>query len=136
MNWFKTYLQDFPGQNGGVFVALFLILLTGLVVDVRLAVGLTFPVGYDSWLILLGSLAGVTTLGMVGKRLSDVEYKKAGVAAPSPVSVAAPSTVTVSPTPVVPMADMPPKVLTKADADAAAKALEENQRELSDKDKP
>lgn len=99
MNKLKLYLQDFPGQNGGVVVALFLILLTGFIVDVRLALGMTFPEGYDSWLILLGSLAGVTTLGMVGKRLSDIEYKRAGVPPASPVNVEAPSTVTVTPTP-------------------------------------
>ena len=66
--------------------------------DVRLAIGLPFPDGYDSWLILLGSLPGVTTLGMVGKRLSDIEYKKAGQTPASPVTVQAPSTVTVTST--------------------------------------
>ncbi len=97
MNALKAWLQDFPGQNAGVVVALFLILLTGFIVDLRLFLGKAFPDGYDSWLILLGSLAGVTTLGMVGKRLSDIEYKKAGQTPASPVTVQAPSTVTVNP---------------------------------------
>jgi hypothetical protein len=97
VNWLKNLLADpFPGQNAGVAVALLLILLTGLVVVVRLALGLIFPDGYDSWLILIGTLAGIYTGGMGLKRVTDVEYKKAGQTVPSPVTVQAPSTVTVT----------------------------------------
>lgn len=92
----KQWLQDFPGTAAGHVTALFLILLTGLIVDVRLALGLPLPPGYESWFVLLATLAGVATAGMVGKRLSDVAYKQAGT---SPVTVGGPSTVTVEATP-------------------------------------
>lgn len=58
-------------QSGTVFVALTLILTFGIVVSVRAALGLAFPAGYEPWLIFLGTLAGVTTVGMVGKRATE-----------------------------------------------------------------
>jgi hypothetical protein len=93
MNTLKKWLADFPGQNGAVVVALFLILITGLVVVVKLALGQNFPENYDSWLVLLASLAGINVVGMIGKRATDFNYKAAGT---SPVNVEAPSTVTVT----------------------------------------
>jgi hypothetical protein len=74
VNRLKAFLSDFPNQNGGVVTALFLILTTGIIVAVRLALGLPFPDGYETWLIFLGSLAGITTAGMIGKRATDIEY--------------------------------------------------------------
>lgn len=77
MKKLKEFLSDFPNQNGGVVVALFLILTTGIVIEVRLARGLAFPDGYESWLIFLGSLAGISTVGMIGKRATDFTYAQA-----------------------------------------------------------
>jgi hypothetical protein len=89
----KAWLQDFPATNAGHALALLLVLFTGLVVTVRLALGRVMPDGYGEWFMLLGALAGVSTIGTIGKRLSDIDYKKAGT---SPVTVEAPSTVTVT----------------------------------------
>lgn len=89
----KFWLQDLPTTALGHVVALALILLTGLVVVVRLACGKIFPGGYDAWLTLLAALAGVSTIGMIGKRLTDREYRAAGT---SPVNVGGPSTVNVT----------------------------------------
>lgn len=93
MNWLKKYLADFPTHPATVAVALLLILLTGLVVVVRLAIGLEFPAGYDTWCWVLVSLTGVAGAIGIGRRLSDMDYAavKAG-AAPS-VNMAGPSTV-------------------------------------------
>jgi hypothetical protein len=90
----KDFMTDFPTQGGGVVVALTLIFFTGLVVIVRLALGVEFPDGYETWIWALIALAGVTTAGMIGKRATDFRYKEAG-RSPSPVTVQAPSTVTV-----------------------------------------
>jgi hypothetical protein len=90
----KDWLQDFPATNASHAVVLLLILLTGVVVIVRLALGRDFPAGYDGWLTFLAAVAGVGTVGTIGKRLSNIDYKKAGT---SPVNVEAPSTVTVTP---------------------------------------
>lgn len=80
----KTWLQDFPGQNATTLTALVLIFITGLTVIVRLILGRQFPDGYDTWIWFLAALAGVNVAGMVGKRATDIEYRKAGT---SPVSV-------------------------------------------------
>ena len=93
----KSALADFPTQNGGTVTALVLILLTGFIVCAKLALGQPFPDGYDGWLTLLGALAGVNVVGMVGKRFTDIGYKQAGT---SPVTVEAPSSVTVTAAPV------------------------------------
>lgn len=82
----KVWLQDFPGTNAGHALALLLIGLTGVIVDIRLLLGKPLPDGYGEWFILLGALAGVSTIGMIGKRLSDVGYKQAGA---SPVNIEA-----------------------------------------------
>ena len=87
----KAFAQDFPTQGGSVVVALILIFFTGLTIIVRLALGMKFPDGYETWIWALIALAGVTTAGMVGKRATDYGYVKAKN--PSPVNVEAPSTV-------------------------------------------
>lgn len=89
----KAWLQDFPSTNAAAFVALVLIFATGLTVILRLAFGKIFPDGYDTWTWALVALSGVNVAGMVGKRATDIEYKKAGT---SPVSVGGPSDVTVN----------------------------------------
>lgn len=89
----KAFAQDFPTQGGSVVVALILIFFTGLTIIVRLALGMKFPDGYETWIWALIALAGVTTVGMVGKRATDYGYVKAKN--PSPVNVEAPSTVNV-----------------------------------------
>lgn len=88
----KKWLSDFPTLAGGAVLGQALILLTGLIVCARLALGRPFPDGYESWLLLLFGLAGASVTGMIGKRLSDFRYKAAGT---SPVTVEAPSNVTV-----------------------------------------
>jgi hypothetical protein len=50
----------------------------------KLILGQPFPDGYDTWIWALIALAGVNVAGMVGKRATDIEYRKAGT---SPVSV-------------------------------------------------
>lgn len=93
MSRLKNFLQDFPGTSAGHAVAVLLILLFGLVATVLLALGRVFPDGYDPYLVFLATLAGVSTAGMVGKRLSDVNYKAAG---PTPITVEGPSNVNVA----------------------------------------
>lgn len=63
-------LDEFPTHVATVLVALGLIVPTGLLVLVRMARGLPALEGYGDWYVFLGSLAGVTTLGMIGKRLT------------------------------------------------------------------
>lgn len=89
----KEFAKDFPTQGGSVVVSLILIFFTGLVIIVRLALGLEFPDGYEMWIGALVALAGVTTVGMIGKRATDYGYVKAKN--PSPVNVEAPSTVNI-----------------------------------------
>jgi len=96
MNWLKTNLQDFPTHPATVVSGLTMILLFGLVVIVRLALGMAFPDGYDTWIWALVAVAGVSTAGGIGKRLTDIGYVTAKNTGP-PVNVAAPSTVTVQP---------------------------------------
>jgi hypothetical protein len=90
MNRLKEFLGDFPNQNGAVVTGLFLILTTGLVVDVMLILGKPFPDGYDTWIWALIALAGVNVVGMIGKRATDIELAKAK----NPPTVEAASTVT------------------------------------------
>jgi hypothetical protein len=91
----KAFASDFPTQGGSVIVSLTLIFFTGLVIVVRLALGLKFPDGYEMWIGALVALAGVTTTGMIMKRKTDYGYVERKNAGPSPVTVQAPSTVTV-----------------------------------------
>ncbi len=104
----KSALADFPTQNGGTVTALVLILLTGFIVCAKLALGQPFPDGYDGWLTLLGALAGVNVVGMVGKRFTDIGYKQAGT---SPVTVEAPSSVTVTGVGAAPVPAAPPSAI-------------------------
>lgn len=82
---FKEFCKDFPTQGGSAVVALALIALTGVIVAFRLALGVDFPDGYDAWLIFLGTLAGVATGGMIGKRATDFRHKN-GDKEPPPTS--------------------------------------------------
>lgn len=79
---FKEFCKDFPTQGGSAVVALALITLTGVIVAFRLAAGAEFPDGYDAWLIFLGTLAGVATGGMIGKRATDFRHKNGGAEPP------------------------------------------------------
>lgn len=119
----KAYLGDFPSHNASVAVALFLILETGLVVLIRLALGLIFPDGYDTWIYALVGLAGVNVAGLIGKRLSDkayVEAKAAGKANAGPsVNVQGDATVNAT----AENAQPKPAVLTRESAQAAADVL-------------
>lgn len=74
----KEFVKDFPHQGGMTVVALSLILSFGMVATARFALGKIFPDGYEGWLIFLGTIAGVTTGGMIGKRATDFRYKAAG----------------------------------------------------------
>jgi hypothetical protein len=91
----KAWLIDFPGTNAGHAAAILLILVTGLTVVVRLALGLPFPDGYGEWIWALVALAGVNVAGMGIKRLTDTSYKAAGT---SPVTIDAPAVTTITTT--------------------------------------
>ncbi len=80
----KTYLGDFPSQNAATGLSLILIFETGLVVLIRLSLGLIFPDGYDTWIYALVGLAGVNVAGLVGKRLTDTGYVAAKAAGKGP----------------------------------------------------
>ena len=95
MNALKQFMNDFPTQGGGTVVALTLIFLTGLAVIVRLILGEPFPQGYDTWIWALVVLSGVSTAGMVGKRMTDHTLARIKSHGPSKVNVEAPSDVTV-----------------------------------------
>lgn len=114
----KAWLSDFPGHNASVAIALALIGLTGLIVCLRLGLGLVFPDGYDGWLMLLGALAGVNVAGLGIKRATDFRYKAAGTAA---VNVEGPSNVTVETSPKAAKPEDRP-VLTREVAEQAAAA--------------
>lgn len=112
MTGLKKFLSDFPGHNGTVVTALLWINLTALIVCVRLALGAKFPEGYDTWLWILVTLAGVNAAGLGVKRLTDFRYKQAGT---SPVNIEAPSNVKVETT-----NDPAKPILTKEIAQEAA----------------
>jgi hypothetical protein len=57
-----------------VAVALFLILFTGLIVDVQLWRGHDLPSGYDFWIGFLGALAGINMAGTGVIRATGVPY--------------------------------------------------------------
>jgi hypothetical protein len=78
MNRFKAFCTDFPTLGGSAVIALFLLLLTGVNVNVLMARSKPFPEGYDGWFLLLGALATGTFAAMIGKRLSDFRWKAAG----------------------------------------------------------
>jgi hypothetical protein len=112
----KAWLQDYPGNNATHLVADGLILVAGLVVTVRLWRGLPFPAGYEAWLVFLAALVGVTTGGMLGKRLTDITYKAAGTSPVTvPVMVEAPSTVSVTTAPAAELPPLPPEADTHPD---------------------
>lgn len=86
----KAYLADFPSHNASTGLSLILIFETGLVVLIRLALGLIFPDGYDTWIYALVGLAGVNVAGLIGKRATEDRYvqaKAAGKAGAMPTVV-------------------------------------------------
>lgn len=98
------WLDNFPTHQATVVVALSSIALVTIVVVARLALGLVFPDGYDTYLWVLAALCGVTGAWGVGKRLTDYDYAaiKAG-ATPPTVTAGSGSTVNVQPaTPATP----------------------------------
>jgi hypothetical protein len=99
MKAFKEFCKDFPTQGGQVVVALFLILLTGMIVVVRLAIGKPFPVGYEDWLLFLGAAAGIANIGMIGKRATDRELHRIKAGGGPTVTVDTADNVTVEPQP-------------------------------------
>ncbi len=98
----KTYLSDFPSHNASTGLSLILIFETGLVVLIRLALGLIFPDGYETWIYALVGLAGVNVAGLIGKRATDDKYVQAkamGKASAGPsVNVEGDATVTATAT--------------------------------------
>lgn len=76
----KAYLSDFPSHNAGTALALILIFETGLVILIRLALGLVFPDNYDTWIWALVGLAGVNVAGLGIKRVTDDRYVAAKTA--------------------------------------------------------
>ncbi len=94
MNWLKNYLQDFPTHPATVATGLVLIFFFGMVIVVRLAMGLVMPSGYDNWMWALIAIAGVSTAGGIGKRLTDVQYVEAKAKGAPKVVTGGPTTVT------------------------------------------
>lgn len=76
MQWLKDYAKDFPTLGAGALLGLTSLGSMAIIVDVRLAFGKNFPDGYDTWIIALLGLSGVTTLGMIGKRATDRELAR------------------------------------------------------------
>lgn len=76
----KSYLADFPSHNASTALALILIFETGLVVLIRLALGLVFPDNYETWTWALVALAGVNVAGLGVKRFTDDKYVAAKAA--------------------------------------------------------
>jgi len=90
MNWLKSYLQDFPTHPATVATGLTLFLLTGLIVMVRLMLGKDFPTGYDNWVWALLAAIGVSTIGGIGKRATDINLAlaKKGIVSTPPAEAA------------------------------------------------
>jgi hypothetical protein len=76
---FWPLFKDYAHQIS-MAVGLFLILTTGLVVDVRLAMGKPFPEGHDTFLWMLAALAGVNVAGIGVIRATGVPYQEAKAA--------------------------------------------------------
>lgn len=93
----REWIDKFPTHQATVIVALTSISLVTIVTVTRLALGLVFPDGYDTYLWMLAALCGVTGAWGVGKRLSDYDYAaiRAGKP-PSPVTAEAGSNVNVT----------------------------------------
>ena len=94
------WLDVFPTHNATVVAGIFVFVITGIVIAVKLALGQVFPEGYTPWITAIVAVAGVTTVGGIGKRLTDSAYvtaKNSGPPAPATnVTVEAPSKVEVS----------------------------------------
>ena len=90
MNWLKNYLQDFPTHPATVATGLTLFFLTGIVVLVRLALSMDFPQGYDNWIWALLAAIGVSTIGGIGKRATDINLAlaKKGIVSTPPAQAA------------------------------------------------
>lgn len=138
----KAYLADFPSHNASTGLSLILIFETGLVVIIRLSLGLIFPSNYDTWIYALVGLAGVNVAGLIGKRATDDKYvaaKAAGKAAGGPsVNVEGDATVTATAERAVPAkptvgAGVKP---TNPDVTAGLEALAAKQRAAADDDVP
>jgi hypothetical protein len=93
------WLQEFPTHNASVVAGLFVFVLTGIVAAVKLALGQPFPDNYTVWIGAIVTIAGVTTAGGIGKRLTDSAYVAAKKTAPAPTNITmqAPSTMEVKP---------------------------------------
>lgn len=79
----KGYLADFPSHNAATALALVVFFETALIVLIRLALGLIFPEGYDTWIWALVGMAGVNVAGLIGKRATDWGYVKAKAGSPA-----------------------------------------------------
>lgn len=109
MKW--KLLENFPTHQATVFVALTAISLLTIVVVVRLALGLIFPDGYDTYVWMLAALCGVTGAWGVGKRLTDFDYAAIKAGQAPPVKVETQSTTVVA-------APAPPTIPDDTDKDA------------------
>lgn len=102
MNWLKEYAKDFPTLGAGALLGLSALGSMAIIVDVRLAFGKNFPDGYDTWILALLGLSGVTTIGMIGKRATDRELARIKTQGPPAVTVQDAAVVTASTAPVKP----------------------------------
>lgn len=79
MERLKAGLTNFPTHAASSATAVLLVLLTGLIVVERIARGQPFPDGYGDWLVFLGATLGINTAGLIGKRLTNIDYKAASI---------------------------------------------------------
>lgn len=86
----KQWLADFPTHPATVATGLTVFLAMSIVVIVRLALGKDFPSGYDNYIWAVLAAIGVSTVGGIGKRATDINLAlaKKGIIARPPAEAA------------------------------------------------
>lgn len=91
------WLKKFPGHPAMIALTVILILATGVIVLVHMALGHHMPDGYGDWYVFLGGLSGVNVAGIQVNRSTD--YKAMMIKAQGKPDIVAggPTTVEVKP---------------------------------------
>lgn len=95
------WLRKFPLHPATVVVALTVFFGLSVVVVVRLAMGKTFPDGYDTFLWVVVTAMGVTGAVNIGRRATDYQYQQIKAGAAPPIVAGGPTTVEVKTPPEV-----------------------------------